>query len=488
MATRLAQAAFTALWLSTSSAACTSGPMGGDGGQDVRGIEAGDAAVACTNCDDGIDCTDDTCMSNMCVHTPVPARCAAGASCDLRMGCRMGRPCASASDCVDADPCTTNERCDSASRTCLHDLLDGDRDGFPPRVCGGGDCDDANANVRPGTRESCNGVDDNCDGTVDEPGSRGTDDCPGRQCVNARCEGTCLPGFALCGGSCRDLQTDNEACGSCTQQCLSSTCVSGHCTCANSNETLCARADNPSALECSDLQTSSRNCGACGRACATGQTCTGSTCVCNAGFTQCPGQPGCFDLQTDFGNCGRCGNACPGGTGMRICSLGRCTCTYVRPGDGRELPGFACGTQCIPAEGFQTDPMNCGSCGNVCPSGLICRDGACACPEPNSSVVGGRCICNAGLVDCCPPDARDSCVGGLWCVDTNTHAAHCGACGVTCGLGGRCVAGRCEWSSCALPPIVCAGASTCPASDPRNCGSCGNVCPAGRACVRGMCS
>lgn len=42
---------------------------------------------------------------------------------------------------------------------------DNDGDGYSADQ---GDCDDANANVHPGAAELCNGIDDNCNGTVDE--------------------------------------------------------------------------------------------------------------------------------------------------------------------------------------------------------------------------------------------------------------------------------------------------------------------------------
>jgi len=42
---------------------------------------------------------------------------------------------------------------------------DTDHDGFT--ICGG-DCDDSNAAVRPGAADVCNGLDDNCNGVVDE--------------------------------------------------------------------------------------------------------------------------------------------------------------------------------------------------------------------------------------------------------------------------------------------------------------------------------
>ena len=45
---------------------------------------------------------------------------------------------------------------------------DADGDGAISSLCGGDDCDDTNMAVHPGSVELCNGVDDNCDGRVDE--------------------------------------------------------------------------------------------------------------------------------------------------------------------------------------------------------------------------------------------------------------------------------------------------------------------------------
>ena len=48
------------------------------------------------------------------------------------------------------------------------DLTDVDGDGYAAAAVGGSDCDDGDAAVHPGADELCNGVDDDCDGTVDE--------------------------------------------------------------------------------------------------------------------------------------------------------------------------------------------------------------------------------------------------------------------------------------------------------------------------------
>ena len=61
---------------------------------------------------------------------------------------------------------------DGSADTGLSDLpdVDADRDGYPQEV----DCDDSDAGVNPGASERCNGVDDDCDGAIDEAGTDAT--------------------------------------------------------------------------------------------------------------------------------------------------------------------------------------------------------------------------------------------------------------------------------------------------------------------------
>ncbi|MFN7146575.1 MAG: putative metal-binding motif-containing protein, partial [Myxococcota bacterium] len=107
-------------------------------------------------------------------------------------------------DCDDSDPTIhpgadetpydgVDEDCDGS------DLTDYDGDGWDAATVGGADCDDTDASVHPGAPETADGVDEDCDDTVDE-GTRAYDD-----------DGD---GFSEDGGDCNDAASGAHPGGS----------------------------------------------------------------------------------------------------------------------------------------------------------------------------------------------------------------------------------------------------------------------------------
>jgi hypothetical protein len=179
----------------------------GDGAQD--GGRRRDAAALCrrdADCDDGVFCNGrELCLPDALASDdrgclPGRAACLQGQTCDEAMR-RCVTDCGAATDadgdgepapecggldCDDADPVrypSATEVCDAAGRDedCNPATLgatDADGDGYvsagccnvqpdATRLCGP-DCDDARAGVFPGATEVCNGLDDDCDGMIDE--------------------------------------------------------------------------------------------------------------------------------------------------------------------------------------------------------------------------------------------------------------------------------------------------------------------------------
>ncbi len=237
--------------------------------------------------------------------------------------------------------------------------------------------------------EVCNGIDDDCNGLVDD-------------------------GF--------DLSSDPHNCGACGNECnlpnAFPTCTDGAC------------AINRCEIGFEDLD------GVPGNGCE--YTClpSGSE-LCDGIDDDCDGSTDeGFDLSTDLANCGACGNVCTFSNASASCAGGACVMGTCNPGfvdlDGDSSDG--CEYACTPTgaevcngvndncdgrvdEGFDlsTDPHNCGVCGHTCTF-----------PHATGACVAGVCAvasCDSGYVDidgnpatgceyaCTPTGGVDACNG-----------------------------------------------------------------------------
>ena len=185
---------------------------------------AGRCMAASVACDDGIACTRDACDESMrqCAHD-VPDVDLDGYG-DANCLDALGRPLGN--DCADDDANTfrgNHETCDADGHDedcdpATHGGTDADSDGYESATCcnpnpAGGmplcgeDCDDARASTSPVGTETCDGLDQNCDGHADEgtllDGFVDADfDGYGGSTPASRC--AAAVGFARIGGDCDD--------------------------------------------------------------------------------------------------------------------------------------------------------------------------------------------------------------------------------------------------------------------------------------------
>jgi hypothetical protein len=210
-----------------NTASCNDGNACTTGDACSGGTCAGGPA---TSCDDGNPCTDDSCTpATGCSHADNAASCSDGNACTTGDSC-SGGTCAggAAPNCDDGNLCT-EDSCVPASG-CAHQPLDGGGSSS----CGIGACLRTVAHCAAGTPQACvpgtpaandatcDGVDDDCDGTTDEeytaqPTSCGTGVCAAAgstSCVSGSVQNSCAPG-APSAETCDGL--DNDCDGSVDQ-------------------------------------------------------------------------------------------------------------------------------------------------------------------------------------------------------------------------------------------------------------------------------
>ena len=343
-------------------------------------------------------------------------------------------------DCNEADPTvygTAVELCDRKDNNCssggvVDAAEDADLDLHAPtgNACVGGaypkdDCDDRRAATYPGAVEACNGIDDNCNGVIDE-----------------------LPASAVACGFTNSVTT----CASAACRLLS--CVTPFLDCDRTDANGCEV----------DPRSNRLNCGGCGYNCvgAAGSVfCNGGVCAgCPAGFGDCDGNAanGCeVNLGTSNANCGACGRTCAPSNGSGACVAGACTVTACNAGYGDCDATASNGCE----SAFATSIANCGRCGTTClvaanatPSCLtgVCGAGACA---SGYHLCGTQCFPNDSIFSCgtscaaCPgaDNGTASCNGTTCAVRCLPGTGDCdgvlvNGCETTLAPGQQCCAGR----------------------------------------------
>jgi hypothetical protein len=418
------------------------------------------------DCTAGGQCTSKACVDGKCCETACAGKCYA---------CAMGRtgqadgkcaPVTSGTDpdseCADsaASTCSTDGMCDGAGACrlwskgtqCAAGMCNSAGNYLSARTCDGlGTCGAATTDVcapnvcaATGCSRTCS-TDAECLGntycagttcaakkTAGMPCGTSNNQCASGFCVDtfccdARCDGKCSAcsnaKTGQANGKCAPVPTgsdpDNECASDATKPCgLDGFCNgAGACRMPAVN-TACGTA----ACAPPNLFTPAGTCDGAGmcnlgtqRACAGGLTCVANSNTCKA---TCSNDNDC--VSGNYCSNGSClpkknaGATCNVGTecGTGFCSADKHCCNNACSASGCQ----SCTTgTCTTTANTATDPNNCGSCGNKCPS-KIASHGAPKC-------MGSMCVeaCAAGYLMCMGPSNNNTCVSSRYGFDDSPH-------------------------------------------------------------------
>ncbi|MCC6876707.1 MAG: hypothetical protein IT378_20560 [Sandaracinaceae bacterium] len=432
---------------------------------------------------------------------------------------------------------------------CLGEDLDADgADYCPPPMTGPScDCNDCNAAIAPGRAERCDGIDNDCDGMIDEgclpeamdqdrDGSPASVDCddsvpwifPGSTAPDFCDDGIatdCRPG----GNADCDVDMDGdrfeeppecdgdpeihpgvvEICNGKDDDCngivddLAPVGIDptnypyGTNGCRFVPQTMPPSGQPIDVSAFGELQ----HCRECRNACdpLRADTCITQGCDCStdASAGQCATGnlccgDGCVDPLVDERNCGGCRtsdnrNQCGD---MEECNGGQCRCGGTTGNPTEEACTGAtpdcCGNSFC--TNLATDPLNCGACGDPCDLANV-----------NVHSCAGR---TCGIVSCDTTFFDCNTIPGDGCeINLDSDVNNCGACNVRCGIGELCMGGQCTCgatrvgggeacpggSSMGNSNVCCSGTCRDLGNDPNNCNACGTQCGANAACTNRAC-
>jgi hypothetical protein len=315
------------------------------------------------------------------------------------------------------------------------------------------------------TAETCDGLDNDCDGAIDNGNPSGGVACTtGQQGVCSAGTTACTGGAVICN---RTTNPTTETCDGLDNDCngvVDNGNPGGGATCSTGNPGICAAGTTvcaAGAITCTQTQTArAETCNGLdddcngvvddgnpggGSACVTGQPgiCSAGTSACTSGTIVCAGNQGptaetCDGLDNDCD--GAIDNGNPGGgvacaTGQQgICSAGTTSCISG---------AVACNRNQSPStETCDGIDQNC--------NGTIDDGAAASCaipPHGTASCTGAVCgiaSCNAGFGDCngLTPDGCE--------INTSTNSNNCGTCGHVCSGGAACSGGTCALACLSL--------------------------------------
>lgn len=350
--------------------------------------------------------------------------------------------------------------------------------------------------------EACNGLDDDCDGEIDEDFDLQTDldhcgqcdrpclgDPPNASptCESGLCTLECDRGFANCdddiGSGCEANLTSSDTCGSCERRCTDPTPLCAqHADSTYECVSSCPDGTELCGASCIDTSQSTNHCGGCDNRCDSwahaSPICVNSVCgfECDEGFYDCDevDATGCEDDLTSLENCGDCGDLCDpdnavGSCVDRVCQIAYCDADF---GDCSGGVDDGCETSLLTLS-------DCTACGVLCEL-----------PRADASCATGECLvatCSDGWDDCTAEDGCETQLG---------TESDCSGCGDDCTLDnaiGECVDGVCDIDECVefydnCNAYVPDGCEASLLDDPENCGWCSHRCLPIEECINGVCS